>query len=162
MPAAAFVPKNTSSGPSSIASLSSTEGAGSMLLATEAVFTFASAMAGGFVSSSGCGFILALHPGDGARKIVRIEWLEIVDPFADADGINRQFEALGNRNKDAAPRGAVELGHDEARHAGDLLEDLHLVERVLPSGGVEHENDAVRRSLVEFLQHAHCLGELGH
>src|SRR5581483_8000467 len=130
MPAAAFVPKNTSSGPSSIASLSRTDGAGS-------VASFASAaFAGTFVLTSGCGFILALHAGDGAREVVRVERLEILDPFADADGVDRQFEALGDGDQDAAARRAVELGHDEAGNAGDLLEDFDLIERVLARGGV--------------------------
>src|SRR5581483_1785869 len=138
MPAAALVPKNTSSGPSSIASLSRTEGAGST-----GVFASAAAFAGDFVSRSGCGFILALHAGDGAREVVRVERLEIVDPFADANGVDRQFEAFGDGDQNPAARRAVELGDDEAGDARDLLEDLDLIERVLTRGGVEHEDHAV-------------------
>src|SRR5215471_15084089 len=136
MPAAAFVPKNTSSGPSSMASLSRTDGADS-IAAFVCAFGFADV-----VSRSGCGFILTLHAGDGAREIVRVERLEVIDALADADGIDGQFEALGDRDQDAAARRAVELGHDEARHSGDLPENLDLVERVLAGRGIEHENDA--------------------
>src|SRR5512135_1737797 len=140
MPAAAFVPKNTSSGPSSMASLSRTDGAGSI-----AVLVCASVLAGAFVSRSGCGFILILHACDRARKVIGVERLEILETLADADGVDGKLEALGDRDKDAAPRGTVELGHDEARDASDFLEDLHLIESILPGRGVEHEDDAVRR-----------------
>src|SRR5579885_1258897 len=137
MPAAALAPKNTSNGPSSIASLSRTDGAGSAGIFASAAFAGASAL------RSGCGFILVLHAGDGAREVVRVERLEIVDPLADADGVDRQFEALGDGHQNAAARRSVELGHDEAGDARDLLEDFHLIERILARGCVEHEDHAV-------------------
>src|SRR6185437_9431037 len=52
------------------------------------------------------------------------------------------------------PPRAVELGHDKAGHARDLLEDLHLIDRVLPGGGVEHEHDAMWSGLIELFQNA--------
>ena len=58
-----------------------------------------------------------------------------------------KVKALGDGDQNAAARRAVELGHDQAGHAGDLLEDLHLVQRVLTRGGVEHEQHAVRRAV---------------
>src|SRR5262245_7043685 len=152
MPATALVPKNTSSGPSSIASFAQTERSASGVdLAT---FTG--------ISVSGCGFILASGPGDGAGEVLRIERLEVVEALADAHRVDGELKALRDGDQDAAPCRAVELGHDEAGHARDLLEDLHLIDRVLPGGGVEHEHDAMRSALIELFQHAHNLGELGH
>src|SRR3990170_3233281 len=113
------------------------------------------------LDSGGC-FILALCSRDRTREVLRIERLEIIETFADADGVDGKLEALGDGHKDAAARRAVELGHHDPGDARDLLEDLDLIERVLPGGGVEHEDDAVRRSRVELLQHPNDLGELGH
>src|SRR6187551_2753934 len=115
MPAAALVPKNTSSGPSSMASLSPDSG-------------FSVCTRG---AASGCCGIARVQTGDGAGKLLGIESLQVVDALADPDGIHRQSEALGDGDENAAARSAVELGDDEAGDAGDLLEDLHLVERVL-------------------------------
>src|SRR5262245_53197617 len=146
MPAMALAAKNTRSGPSSMMSLDQTPCSG-------AVAAF---------SRLGCGFILAIRSRDRAREVLRAERLEIVDAFADADGVDRNLKALGDGNQDAGSRRAVELGDDEAGDTRDLLEDLDLRERILTRGGVEHEDDAVRRGLVDLLQDANDLGELGH
>src|SRR6185437_9431036 len=92
-PATALVPKNTSSGPSSIASLAQTRSASGVDLAT---FT------GMLVS--GCGFILASCPSDGAGEVLRIERLEVVEAFADADRVDGELKALRDCDQDAAPR----------------------------------------------------------
>ena len=55
--------------------------------------------------------------------------------------MNRQAELLGRGDQDAAARGAVELGHDEAGHAGHLAEHFDLGKGVLASGSVEDEED---------------------
>src|SRR6476620_9198227 len=122
MPAAALTPKNTSSGPSSMASLaaSAAPDSGRCVCAPGA-------------ASGGCG-IACVQTGDGPCEVLGVEGLQIVDPFADADGIHRQTEALGDCRKNAAPRRAVELGHHQAGHARNLLKRLHLVQRVLPGG----------------------------
>src|SRR5262245_13730778 len=150
MPPTALPAKNTRSGPSSMMSLDQTPCSGA-----EAPFLLA-------MLRSGSGFILAIRSRDSPREVLRDERLEIVDAFADADGIDRNLEALSDGDQDTAPRRAVELGDDEVGDARDLLEDLDLRERILPRGGVEHENDAVRRGLVDLLQDANDLGELGH
>src|SRR5947199_9608668 len=87
----ALATKNTMSGPSSVASL-----------------------------NSGCGWvlsILAFNSCNRLRKIPRGEGRQIVDAFADADEVHRQFEFLRQRHQDAAPRGAVEFCHDESSDA---------------------------------------------
>src|SRR4029077_8168656 len=128
MPAAALATKNTSNGPSSMASL----------VASAAPDSAFCGRAEGAASGS-CG-IARVQTGDGAGKILGVEGLQIVDAFADADAANRQAEALGDGRENAAARGAVELGHHQVRHPCDLLKDLHLVQRILPGGGVEHEH----------------------
>ncbi len=97
----AFTKKNTSSGPSSVASL-----------------------------NSGCGWVLSITCGLGnptgtqqnlrfrqwrAGEIARGERREIVDAFADADEVHRQFELFRERHQDAAARGAVELRSSRGR-----------------------------------------------
>ena len=69
---------------------------------------------------------------------------------------------LGDRDQDAAARGAVELGHDQPGDARDLAEYLDLRQRVLPDGGIEHQQHRVRRRGVDLLHHAHDLFELVH
>ena len=76
--------------------------------------------------------------------------------------MHRQAELLGDRHQDAAARGAVELGHDEAGDAGDLAEDLDLAERVLPDGGVQHQKHGVRRARLHLAHHAHHLLQFDH
>src|SRR6476661_8039920 len=150
MPAAALTPKNTSSGPSSMASL-----------AASAAPDSAPCVCARGAASGGCG-IARVQTGDGTGEILGVEGLQIVEPFADADGVHWQTEVLGDCRENTAPRRTVELGYHQAGHARDLLKRLHLVQRVLPGGSVEHEHHAVRRSRIELLQHAHDLGELGH
>ncbi len=93
---------------------------------------------------------------------MRIERFEILDPLADANRIDRQTEALGDGDQNAAARCAVELGDHKIGDAGDLLECLHLIDGILSGRGVEHEQHCVRRVLVVLLQDAHDLGQLGH
>src|SRR6476469_9042274 len=150
MPAAALAAKNTSSGPSSMASLMASAPPDS---------AFCGPAPG---AASGCCGIPGVQTGNGAGEILSVEGLQIVDAFADADGAHRQSETLGDGRKNAAACGSVELGHHQVRHPCDLLEDLYLVQRILPRGGVEHEHHAVRRGRIELLHHAHDLVELSH
>jgi hypothetical protein len=76
--------------------------------------------------------------------------------------VDRQAILLGGGHQHAAARGAVQLGHDQAGDARHILEDLDLLERVLPVGGIEHEDHIVRRLGVEAAQHAADLGQLVH
>ena len=55
---------------------------------------------------------------DGARHGARIEGPKVFDSFADADRVDREPEFFCRRDKDAAARGAVELGHHQAGHPG--------------------------------------------
>src|SRR3989304_2612320 len=80
------------------------------------------------LDSGGC-FILALCSRDRTREVLRIERLEIIETFADADGVDGKLEPLGDGHKDAPARRAVELGHHDPGDARDLLEDLALIER---------------------------------
>ena len=77
-------------------------------------------------------------------EIPRGERREIVDAFADADEVHRQFEFLGQRHQDAAARGAVELRHHEARDASGTMKCLDLRQRILSHRGIEHQQHGVR------------------
>ena len=102
------------------------------------------------------------NPTTAREKSRAVKGREIVDALADADEMHRQLEALGQHHQDAAARGAVELGHDQAGHAGDLAEDLDLAERVLPDRGVEHQQHGMRRGRLDLADHAHHLFQLAH
>ena len=91
-----------------------------------------------------------------------VEELEVVDLFADADVFDRQVQFAGDREHDAAFRGAVELGHDEAGDIDELRELAGLLHGVLAGGAVEHEQHFVRRFGNLLLGDAHDLGQLLH
>src|SRR5688572_1769375 len=80
---------------------------------------------------SGCSFIGVLCSRDRAREILRIEGPQIVETFADADGVDGKTEPFGDGNQDTAARRTVQLRHHDAGDARDLLEDLDLFQRVL-------------------------------
>src|ERR1700682_3595756 len=132
----AFAIKNTSSGPSSVASL-----------------------------NSGCGWvlsILAFNSCNRLREIARGERREIVDAFADADEVNRQFECLRQGHQEAAARGAVELGHDEPRDPSGTMKRLDLRQRILSHRGIEHQQHCMRRRGIDLLDDANDLFQLIH
>src|SRR5713101_3519638 len=134
MPTAALAPKNTSRGPSSIASFicsdgptaSSKIGLASIGVILPGADSAAPVLGAERARTLGCCFMLDLETRDGTGEVLCIEGLEVVQPLADANGIDGKLEPLGYGHENAAPGGAVELGHHEARHARDLLEDLHL------------------------------------
>src|ERR1700722_12192666 len=103
-----------------------------------------------------------IEPDHGAGKIPRRERRQIVDALADTDEMPRHFELLCDGDQNAAARGAIELGHDEAGDADDLAENLDLRQRVLADGGVEHEQHGMRRRRLDLLHHPHHLFQLAH
>src|SRR5512146_3059551 len=107
MPAAALAAKNTSNGPSSMASLVAAAPDSAFCGRAEGV-------------ASGCCGIPGVQTGNGAGEVLGVEGLQIVDAFADSDGAHRQSETLGDGRKNAAARGAIELGHHQVRHPCDL------------------------------------------
>src|SRR3954464_7411668 len=114
----AFATKNTSSGPSSVASL-----------------------------NIGCGWglsMLAFNSCNRVGEIPRGERREILDAFTDADEVHRQFEFLRQRHQDAAARGAVELRHHEAGDASGTMKRLDLRQRILSHRGIEHQQHRMR------------------
>src|SRR5262245_8190076 len=98
MPAAKLAAKNTSKGPSSIASL----------VASAAPVSGPRACDG--AASGGCG-IPGFQTCDATGEILSVEGLQIINAFADTNGIHRQSETLGDCDNDAAACRAVELGH---------------------------------------------------
>src|SRR6476646_1871546 len=174
----AFATKNTSSGPSSVASLNI--GCGWVLsigLSIKPVFAA--------ILRDGASRLLRMrtsrmspHPEERAParvskdelldtcdrvgKIPRGERREILDAFADADEVHRQFEFLRQRHQDAAARGAVELRHHEAGDASGTMKCLDLRQCILSHRGVEHQQHGVRRGRIDLLDDANHLFELFH
>src|SRR5258705_3783507 len=106
----ALATKNTMSGPSSVASL-----------------------------NTGCGWFLsslACNSCNRVRKVACGERREIVDAFADADEVHRQFEFLRQRHQDAAARCTVEFRHHETGDASGTMKCLDLRQRILSHRGV--------------------------
>src|SRR5690349_11650269 len=100
----ALATKNTSSGPSSVASL-----------------------------NIGCGWFLSMltfNSCDRVGEIARGERREIVDAFADANEVHRQLEFLRQRHQDAAARGAVELRHHQPGDPSGTMKCLDLRQRI--------------------------------
>src|SRR6266403_381896 len=115
--------------------------------------------------NSGCGCFLsmsAFNPCNRFRKIPRGEGCEIVDALADADEVHREFVLLGQRNQDAAARGAVEFCHHQPRDARCTMKRLDLRQRVLSHRGIEHQQHRVRRRCIDLLDDAHDLFKLVH
>ena len=106
--------------------------------------------------------VIGSSPAMASSEIARRERFEIVDAFADADEMHGQREFLCDRDQNAAARGAVELGHDEAGDAGDAAENLDLAERVLADRRVEHEQHGVRRFRLDLLHDADHFFEFAH
>src|ERR1700732_542520 len=83
--------KNTTSGPSSVASL-----------------------------NSGCGtalFMSAFNSCNRLCKVARRERREVVDTFTDTNEVHRKLVFFRQRHQNAAARGAIEFRHDKAGDA---------------------------------------------
>src|SRR5665647_3244099 len=76
---------------------------------------------------------------DPVDELDRIERGEIVHPFAEADQLDGDAKLALYLHDDAALRGSVELGEDDASDVDDLGERTSLGEAVLAGGGVENE-----------------------
>ena len=91
-----------------------------------------------------------------------VEGDEVVDFFAGADEADGQIQLAGDGHDDAAFRGAVELGQDDSGYAGVAPEFAGLIEAVLPGGGVENQENIVRRAGNNFGGGAFLFVQLGH
>jgi hypothetical protein len=69
---------------------------------------------------------------------------------------------VGDRDRDAALRGAVELGQDDAAHVHGLAEEPRLLQAVLPGARVDDEERLVRRAFEPLGDHSPHLRELFH
>ena len=121
--------KNTSSGPSSSASLISC-GRSSLQL----------------ISASLCIVSHLAFPAIAARSPRAANGFEIVDTLAHADEMHGQGKFLRDGDEDAAARRAVELGHHQPGHPGTLAEDFDLIEGILSGRGIERQQCGVRRA----------------
>src|SRR5215831_7178264 len=89
--------------------------------------------------------------GDRTGKVARGERRQVVDAFSDADEVHGKRKFRRNGDEDAAARGAVKFGHDEAGDTSDLGKLLHLRQSVLPNRRVEHQQHAMRRRRIDLL-----------
>src|SRR6185437_16942382 len=99
---------------------------------------------------------------EGLGELLWVEWLEVVRLFAEADEFDGEAEFFLDGDDHAAFAGAVEFGDDEAGEWDGFVEFARLVEGVHAGGGVEHEQDFVRRAgelladdAMKFLQFLH-------
>ena len=85
--------------------------------------------------------VLELFADKGACKAFGVKGLQVVDCFAYADEVNRQWGlALGSDGHQyAAFGGAVKFGDDKAGETGVLIEGFDLRQCVLAVGTVHHQ-----------------------
>jgi hypothetical protein len=76
--------------------------------------------------------------------------------------MDRQAEPFGGGDQHAAPRGSVQLGHDQPGNSGGVAKNLDLRQGVLAGRRVEHQHHVMRRLRVEPAEHAADLGEFVH
>src|ERR1700735_2274252 len=91
-----------------------------------------------------------------------VEGDEVVDFFAGSDEADGEIQFAGDGYDDAAFGGAVELCQDNAGDAGVAPEFAGLVEAVLSGGGVENQENIVRRAGNNFCGGAFHFVQLGH
>src|SRR6266516_5454133 len=101
-------------------------------------------------------------PKQRRRELLRVERLQIIRLFADADEFDRQAELVLNRDDHAAFARAVEFGDDEPRELHRFVKFTRLVQGVHAGGAVEHQQDFMRRAgqfpghhAMQFLQFLH-------
>ena len=100
----------------------------------------------------------------GARKVVRIEVLQVVHTLAHADLQHRKLKLVAHGKRDAALRRAVELGDDDAVKRKRIVELARLLQAVLAGRRIddEHGLDRQLRALAhdvhDFLELAHEVG----
>ena len=79
------------------------------------------------------------------REVGRVERPQVVELLADPDQLDRDAQLVGDRERDPALGGAVELGQDEAADRDRLGEQAGLAKTVLAGGRVHREQRLVRR-----------------
>ena len=77
-------------------------------------------------------------------KSVRVKVLELIQLLADTGELDRPMRDLPHRERRAAAGVAVEFRQDESRDAQGLVEMRGHADRLLPRGGVGHQQDLLR------------------
>ena len=95
-------------------------------------------------------------------KGVGIEGLQVVQSLAHADEFDGQLQFVFDGKHHAAPGGAVQLGQHDAGQFRHLHEFPRLIDRILPGGGVQHQQDFPVRVGQFLIHHAVDLGQLVH
>ena len=98
----------------------------------------------------------------GAGEVVGVERAQVLEALADPDQLDGQAHLLGDRQRDAALGGAVELGQHHAGYVHGLLEELRLAQAVLAGGRVDRQQRFVWRPGHLLFDHAPHLGQLLH
>jgi len=79
--------------------------------------------------------------------------LKIVLLFANPNKTQRQLQGIGDGKHNAALRRPIQLGQDDRAQGCCFIKYPRLLERVLPHGGIEHQQGFVRRIRVLFSEH---------
>src|SRR3954447_15680560 len=95
-------------------------------------------------------------------EVVGVERPQVLERLADPDQLDRDAELVGDRQRDPALGGPVELGQDDAGDVDRLPEQLRLAQAVLPRGGVHGHQRLVRRLGQLLGDDAADLGQLLH
>ena len=95
-------------------------------------------------------------------ELVGREWLHVLGRFSDPDEPNRHPDAIGNAEKNATLRAAVQLCNGQPCKPQRLVEFFSLDQRILSLACIEHEHDFVRRGFIAPADHAFDLGKFVH
>jgi hypothetical protein len=96
------------------------------------------------------------------RELLRVERAQVLQLLADADQLDRDLELMGDRERDAAARRAVELRQHDPRDLDRLREDPRLAQAVLARRRVDGEQRLVRSAVELAADHAPYLRQLRH
>lgn len=91
-----------------------------------------------------------------------VEFGDIFWCFAQADEFYGYVESVLYRDNYSASGGAVEFCEEYTSYVDSLCEEFGLYYRVLASGGIENEQDLVRRGGYLFGDNVSDFGEFSH
>ena len=90
----------------------------------------------------------------GVHEIMGVERAKIVNSFANADVTDWDAQLFGDGKDHPALCGTVQFGQGDTRHADRLLKLFCLCDGVLSDAGVQHQQNLMWRTGIQFSHYA--------